>query len=206
MTQAAVPYQEELVTQGAIGLSQWTEAMPGKAQEAQVVFSSLRELMEPTGIVSFWFSGEHSLPALLRSKFWGITLIEGLVHTKLTSTVSIRVHEVGFTAESGILVSQPLKDEISPDAEEYARSLGIYGSLLRSQELVRHLVPELRALRIDRHDDPEEGGYSVVRFNVVTSESVEKVLQLDDQLQDVFCGEIPPRHQPYFAFTYDFEK
>ncbi len=206
MTQTAVPYQEELVNQGAIGLSQSTEAISAKAQEAQTVFLDLRQLIVPTGIASFWFSGEHSLPAFLRGKFSTLTLIEWLVRTQFTPTVSIRAHGEVFTAESVVLVSQSPKDEISPDAEEYARSLGIYGSLLRSQELARCAIPEIRALRIERYDDPEEGGHSVIRFEIVTSKTVEEVLQLDDELQDLFCREIPPRHQPYFAITYHFEK
>jgi len=49
-------------------------------------------------------------------------------------------------------------------------------------------------LTIDREDDLDEGGYPVIRFTITTTEPVEQVLELDDQLLNRFCGDIPPKH------------
>jgi len=115
-------------------------------------------------------------------------------------------HVEELVSENMAHVIPSSRDEISPDAEEYARHLGIFGSLLRAQEIVWCVVPQSRCLRIDRYDDPEEEGQSLIRMTIMTSERADRVVQLDDQLEDIFCTEIPSRHQPYFAFTYQFEK
>lgn len=99
-----------------------------------------------------------------------------------------------------------VRETVTPRAEEYAKSLGAYGSLLLAKKLVSEKVPNLRRLTIEREDDPDEGGHPVIRFTITTPEPVERILELDDQLLDAFCREIPPRHQPYFVFTYQFEE
>lgn len=95
-----------------------------------------------------------------------------------------------------------IREVISPAAEEYARSLGAYGSLILAKELVRKTFPSRQGLTIDREEDPDEGGYPVIRLTITTPDPVERVLEQDDQLQRAFCRRIPPRHQPYFAITY----
>lgn len=117
--------------------------------------------------------------------------------SQLMAELPYVVTEQGYQAK--------LRETVSPQAEEYARSLGAYGSLIQSKKLVRETFPTLRRLAIDRENDPDEGGHPVVRFTITTPEPVERVLELDDQLLDAFCREIPPRHQPYLTFTYQFE-
>ncbi len=95
-----------------------------------------------------------------------------------------------------------LREVVSLAAEEYARSLGAYGSLILTKKLVWETIPNLRHLSIDRQEDLDEGGYPVIRFTITTPDPVERVLEQDDQLQRAFCHRIPPRHQPYFAITY----
>lgn len=95
-----------------------------------------------------------------------------------------------------------MREVVSPAAEEYAKSLGAYGSLILTKKLIWETIPNLRHLSIDRQEDLDEGGYPVVRFTITTPDPVERVLEQDDQLQRAFCRRIPPRHQPYFAITY----
>ena len=94
------------------------------------------------------------------------------------------------------------REVVSPGAEKYAKSLGAYGSLILTKKLIWETIPNLRHLSIDRQEDLDEGGYPVVRFTITTPDPVERVLEQDDQLQRAFCRRIPPRHQPYFAITY----
>jgi len=98
-----------------------------------------------------------------------------------------------------------IREAVSPAAEEYAKSLGVYGSLILSKKLVWETFPNLRHLSIGREEDMEEGVHPVIRFTITTPDSVERVLELDDQLKSAFCRMTPPRHQPRFSFTYQFE-
>jgi hypothetical protein len=202
MTQAALLYQDDLGNQGGIGLSHPARAISAKAQEVQPALSWVKQLMAGIPTELFLSGVETSLRASLAGGMSALTLIERLVGFPS----SIARHEEDLASENIPLFFPSSKDEISAGAEEYARPLGIYGSLLRSQEIVWCVIPELKKLRIDRYDDREEGGYSVIRLEIVTSKAAREIAQLDDQLQDIFCREIPPRHQPYFAFTYQFEK
>ena len=99
-----------------------------------------------------------------------------------------------------------VRETISPQAVEYTKSLGAYGSLVMAKKLVWETFPNLRRLTVSREEDPEEGGHPVTRFTITTSEPVERVLDLNDELLDAFCRDIPARHQSYFAFTFEPEE
>ncbi len=194
MTEAAVLYPHDLENQLGIGLSHSTS---DKTQEINPALSWVKKLLTATPVESNLFGAETTFREFFAGALSALPF-EGLAGSRFSS---IGKGEE-LASEDIPLVFPSSRDEIAPDAEEYARHLGICGSLLRTQEMVWRVVPRLKCLRIDRYDDPEEEGQSLIRMTIVTSEPVERVVLLDDQLQDIFCAEIPPRHQPYFAFTY----
>ena len=94
---------------------------------------------------------------------------------------------------------------ITPAAEEYARSHGLYGALVLAKKTVHELLPSMRALSIDLKQDPDEGGYPSIGFTITIKEPVAHVLELDDALQDALYDRIPTEYLPYFSFAYRFE-
>ncbi len=94
---------------------------------------------------------------------------------------------------------------VTPAAEKYARSLGLYGALVLTKGLVRETIPVMKALTVDKKMDPDDGGYSTICFTITIPESVDRALELDDALQDVLYDRLPSDALFYFTFTYRFE-
>ncbi|MFQ5853695.1 MAG: hypothetical protein ACE5JU_24315 [Candidatus Binatia bacterium] len=94
---------------------------------------------------------------------------------------------------------------ITPDATKHSKSLGLYGSLVRTTEIVHKALPSSKALNVDVKKDPEEGGHPTICFAITIAESVDRVLELDDALQDTLYDFLPPDHHPHLSFTYHFE-
>lgn len=93
---------------------------------------------------------------------------------------------------------------VTPNAEKYSKSLGLYGALLRTTEIVHKVLPTSRALNVDMKTDPEEKGYTTICFSITTAESVESVLRLDDALKDELYDSIPADDRLYLSFIYNF--
>jgi len=58
---------------------------------------------------------------------------------------------------------------------------------------------------VDVKKDPDEGGYPTICFTITIQESVDRVLELDDALQDALYERIPADDRLYLSFAYQFE-
>jgi len=96
-------------------------------------------------------------------------------------------------------------ETVAPDAEKYAKSLGLYGALMLTKTIVREIFPMMTALALDKKQDPDDEGYSTICFTITTSASVNRVMELDDALQDILYERTPVDALLYFSFTYRFE-
>lgn len=94
----------------------------------------------------------------------------------------------------------------TPAAMKYARSLGLYGSLVMTTQIILENFSPPGAIHVDVKKDPDEGGYTTICFTITTTESVDRVLELDDVLQDALYDRIQPDHHSYISFAYHFEK
>jgi len=159
------------------------------------------------------YAGTHETRRLLAHTFAGITTIAAQIQGLQSFAQTIQALKAQPPAVLRTAVTDTLqrtlqteiREVTAPAAEEYAKSLGVYGSLILTKKLIWETIPHLRHLSIDREEDMEEGGYSVIRFTITTPDPVERVLDLDDQLQNAFCRMTPPRHQSHFSFTYQFD-
>ncbi len=97
------------------------------------------------------------------------------------------------------------KAVVTSAAEKCAESLGLRGSLLLAQQIVRQTFPSLKAIYVDTMNDPEEGGYPTICFVVTVSETVRKTLEFDEALQDALYNRIPAGHRMYLSFRYKFK-
>ena len=108
-------------------------------------------------------------------------------------------------APIGLHIGSPTPSIIvTPDATKYARSLGMYGSLVRTIEILQKVLTTSKALNVDVKTDPEEKGYTTICFSITTAESVESVLHLDDVLKDELYDSIPADDRLYLSFIYNF--
>jgi hypothetical protein len=105
---------------------------------------------------------------------------------------------------SGLYVRAPL-EIFARTAEEYAKSLGLYGTLVLTKGFVWAMMPSMRALYVDLVEDPDEGEYPTIRFTIMIPDPVEDVLQLDRSLQKVIYQHLPSRALMHFSFLYQFE-
>jgi hypothetical protein len=102
-------------------------------------------------------------------------------------------------------VLETIPETVTPAAEGFAKEKGMYESLVRAKGLVRKIMPSARALAVDIEDDPDEGGYTSVCLQITTSEPVERVLELDNALENALIDQIPAEHRMFLTFAYQFE-
>jgi hypothetical protein len=95
-----------------------------------------------------------------------------------------------------------MPETITPAAENFAREKGLAESLLQAKELVRRVHTSARGLFVDLEPDLDEEGNPTIRFHITTDEPVERVLELNNALEDAFCREIPARDRVYLSYTY----
>jgi hypothetical protein len=105
---------------------------------------------------------------------------------------------------SGLSVHIPL-ERVAHAAEEYAKSLGLYGPLVLTRGIIWAMMPSIRALYADLVEDPDEGEYLTIRFTITIPNPVEDVLQLDRSLQRALYQHLPARALMHFSFMYQFE-
>ena len=96
-------------------------------------------------------------------------------------------------------------DTITAAAENFAKTKGIYESLLHAKQIVRKMIPAIRALVVDVEEDPEEGGYTTICFQIETRQPVDRLLASDEALEDALIQEIPANDRCLFSFKYRFQ-
>lgn len=134
------------------------------------------------------FSRERSIDAFRHLAQWGVRSAG-----ERPASIGLRIDSPSF----------PIV--ITPNAEKFSKSLGLYGSLVRTTEIVHKILPTSKALNVDVKKDPDEGGYPTICFAITIAESVDRVLELDDALQDMLYDSLPTDHRPHLSFTYHFE-
>ncbi len=139
------------------------------------------------------------IDVILGSKEQAIDAFRRLVEWEVRVTGE-RAAPIGLHVDSPIF---PIV--VTPNAAKYAKSLGLYGSLVRTTEIVHKVLPTSRSLNVDVKKDPEEGGYPTICFAITTAESVDHVLELDDALKDALYESIPGNDRLYLSFIYRFE-
>lgn len=98
------------------------------------------------------------------------------------------------------------RETIIPEAEEHAKTIGVYGSLKLATETVHDIMPYVRGLTIDLVKDPEgEDDDPTICFYLTVRESVDRMLELDDALQRALFDRLPAKDRLHFSFIYDFE-
>ena len=180
--------------------TEWQRSAAGRVNLGGL-FTTTNSLgpVKSLGLVGSALSGS---PAVLSSTFPMTQPVGGARHRWLEDLFG---STAVLSSRAFPMTQLEVREVTSPAAEEYARSLGAYGSLILARNLVWETFPVLGRLSIDRQEDLDEGGYPVIRFTITTPDPVERVLDLDDQLKNAFCRMTPPRHQPYFTSTYQFE-
>ena len=99
-----------------------------------------------------------------------------------------------------------VSEAVTPAAEQFAKALGIYGALVLTKEIVREQMGSaMTAFHVDRRDDPDESGFSTICFTITTHESVDSMLQRDNDLQEALINRVPPNACLQFSFAYQFE-
>jgi len=111
--------------------------------------------------------------------------------------------KVVSTGLGGHISSVP--ETTTPAAEKYARSLGMYGSVILTKKIVRDTIPLMKALYVDLKADPDEGGFPTICFAITFRESVDRAVELDDALQDTLFDQIPTDHRVHLSFAYHLE-
>ena len=104
----------------------------------------------------------------------------------------------------GATGTQPVFDTITEAAEKFAKANGLYESLLHAKQIVRKMIPAIRALAVDVEEDPEEGGYTTICFQIETRQPVDRVLESDNALEDALIQEIPAKDRFFFSLKYRF--
>ena len=100
---------------------------------------------------------------------------------------------------------QTMPETITPAAENFARERGLAEPLLQTKELVRRILPGARGLFVDLEEDLDDEENPTIRFHITTAESVDRVMELNNALEDAFCREIPAQHRVFFSYTYRLE-
>lgn len=99
-----------------------------------------------------------------------------------------------------------VSETVTPAAEKFAKALGIYGALVLTKEIIREQMGSaMTGFHVDRRDDPDESGFSTICFTITTHESVDSMLQRDNDLQEALISRLPPNACLQFSFDYQFE-
>ncbi|MFQ5802815.1 MAG: hypothetical protein ACE5JQ_07990 [Candidatus Methylomirabilales bacterium] len=97
-----------------------------------------------------------------------------------------------------------VSETVTPAAESYARSAHLYMSLELTKKVIRETMPSAIGIYVDLKNDPEESNYPTICFKITIGESVDRVLELDDLLQDRLYRDVPPGHRTFLSFAYRF--
>lgn len=115
-------------------------------------------------------------------------------------------HRSAFAIGNLITTRHGLSEAVTPVAEQFAKKLGIYGALVLTKEIVREQMSSaMTALHVDRKDDPDESGLTTICFIITTRESVDSMLQRDNDLQEALISRVPANACLHFSFAYQFE-
>ena len=98
-----------------------------------------------------------------------------------------------------------IPEMITPAAESYAKANGLYESVMRTKQIVRDVMPGIRALTVHLEEDPDEGGYPTICFDIKTPEPVDRLLPLDEALEDALLEGVPAKDRLHLTFHYQFE-
>jgi len=97
------------------------------------------------------------------------------------------------------------RETLTQEAQSFSRTKGLVGSLVLARQLIQDLLPAMTPIRIALERDPEIAGYETLLFHIAIDEPAERLIELDDQLQDLIFDHIPPKHRRYFLFRYGLE-
>lgn len=117
-------------------------------------------------------------------------------------------HERKEKVESGSLGGRisDIPERIELAAEKYARSVGLYGSLVLAKQIIREqLASCLSGISVDLREDPDDVDYATVCFVLQIRESAERMLELDQALQETMIEKIPARDLVHISILYRFE-
>lgn len=142
--------------------------------------------------VDFSFEWNFQLPHLI-----------SLANPQPGAVGSLSFKEVG-PLELPKFTSRP-RDTVLPRAVEYAKTIGVYGSIFLAVDAIKEVLPSSRVISVDAKDDPDEGGYKIICFSITVRENVEKLVELNRLLQSTLYERVPNDHLAYLAFAYKFE-
>ncbi len=117
-----------------------------------------------------------------------------------TGPIGITDNYLSFT----LPLDRRIKEEVTTEAESYASSIGLLASIEMAKNLAKRTFSSLKGIIIRLSTDPEETSYKAVNLTLVTTDDVEKVLELDEQLQSEIFEEIPAAHRTHLNITYQF--
>jgi hypothetical protein len=95
--------------------------------------------------------------------------------------------------------------EVSDETELFARSHGLWGSLILIKELIlRGGGCVVLAIKVNLRADPDVRDRYVIEFNIHTDRTVADVLAFDADLQGAIFEKVPVEQQTHFAVRFDF--
>lgn len=95
--------------------------------------------------------------------------------------------------------------EVSDEAERFAKTHGLWGSLVVLKSLVVRQRDLISAVRVDLISDAEVSNWFTLCFCLQTSAGVLEVLELDNRLRDLMIESIPADDLIYFAIRFQFD-
>ncbi len=99
----------------------------------------------------------------------------------------------------------PAGDLVTPEARQFATAHRLLGSTNLARRFIQDLLPPATIVRIGVYHDPEIVGYETLSFNVSIDASAERLMELNERVQDQIFEKISPQHRRYFSFHYGLE-
>ncbi len=134
--------------------------------------------------------------------------IQEIPHTGVVHVIQDETLDTSFATATVITEGADagrIPEAITSAAKDLAKTLGVYDSLVLIKRTIREVFPAGTALSVDVQEDPDEGGYPTIAFTISTSGSVERVGELDNNLQDHLFAQVPASDRLHFSFLYKFE-
>ncbi len=181
------------------------EDLQAKVTHAQVVPSGPRPLARDEMVLTEAVRNV-SVGRLMGTAIGGRTLLNlwSAAPAEVRNVLVGRLPQAAPMDVPSIFSHSELREVMAPDVEEYARHARIYVWLKVAKTTVYETLPSLRGMTLELLKDPEgEEADSSICFYLSVGESPERMLQLDETLQNALYDRLPAGIRHHFSFVYD---
>jgi hypothetical protein len=119
-----------------------------------------------------------------------------LIEIKLGGSLEPPVHCLG----------DQTSETVTPAAERYAKSLGIYGFVILVKSILKQTMrSSLLALYVDLREDPDDHTSKTICFYATVRLSADEAIELDESVQSQLVASIPPVDRVHLSISYEFK-